>query len=135
MAAAREDFRQANDAVAAFVADVLIEQTDHDLPKEDLYRAFALWTRATGRGTVGEAKFWQRWANTKPAYAVMARARRGADRVYVVRNIALNPECRVVVDGREGEAIGLVQAVAVGHHARAMNTPDRRQRSFGGAEA
>ena len=111
MAAAREDFRLANDAVAAFVAEVLIEQPDHDVPKEDLYRAFALWAKTTGRGVVGEGKFWQRWANARPAYAAMARARTGEGRVYVVRNVAVDPECGVVVDGREGTAIPLREAV------------------------
>ena len=119
MGGAREDFRLANDAVAAFVAEALIEQTGHDMPKEDLYRTFALWAKTTGRGVVGAAKFWQRWANAKPAFAAMSRARTGVERMYVVRNVAIDPGCRVVVDEREGQAIPLHEAIAGGgrgHH-------------------
>lgn len=129
MVVAREDFRLANDSVAAFVAEVLIERSGHDLPKEDLYRAFALWTKATGRGTIGEAKFWQRWANTKPAYAGMARARSEGSRVYVVRNVALDPDCKVVVDGREGQAIALTEALTTGATGDGSPRPHGQKRS------
>ncbi len=111
MIAAREAFRLANDPVAAFVAEVLTEDSGHDLPKEELYRAFALWARATGRGAVSAAKFWQRWAHAAPAYADMTRARVGERRMYVVRNVGLDPTCLIMVDGREGQAISLVETL------------------------
>ena len=114
MISAREAFRSQNDAVTAFVENVLVEAPGGEIPKDTLYRAFSLWASATGRGVVGAAKSWLRWAAAKPAYAVEVHMRAvGGARARVVRGVAMDPHCAVQVEGREGYAISLVEAVHI----------------------
>jgi P4 family phage/plasmid primase-like protien len=113
MQSAREEFRLANDAVAAFVEDVITEVQGGEVLKEDVYRAFSLWAKATGRGVVGSTKFWQRWANTKPAFAHDSRPKRpDGSRPYVIRGIAFTTDCVVMVPGNEGDFVPLPEALA-----------------------
>ncbi len=114
MISAREAFRAQNDAVTAFIEEVLVEAPGDEISKDTLYRAFALWAAATGRGVVGAAKFWVRWAAAKPAYAAEVQMRVvGGARVRVVRGVVLDPRCAVQVEGREGCSIPLSEAVHI----------------------
>lgn len=111
MVLARHDFQLTNDPVAAFVAEVLVEQPGADIPKDTLYRAFMLWAKATGRDGLDAAKFWFRWATTKPDYVDPVRANVNGKRVYVIRHVAIDPNCQVMVARREGDPVSLLTAL------------------------
>ncbi len=111
MVLARSQFQLANDPVAAFVAEVLVEQPSADISKDTLYRAFVLWAKATGREGMNSAKFWSRWATTKPDYADSVRANVDGNRLYVMRNVAIDPHCQVMVARREGDHVALLTAL------------------------
>lgn len=111
MVLARSQFQLANDPVAAFVAEVLVEQAGADVPKDTLYRAFTLWAKATGREGMDSAKFWSRWATTKPDYVDSVRANVNGSRIYVVRHVAIDPTCQVMVPSRDGDHLPLMTAL------------------------